>query len=261
MAGVSQVKWPFAKSTVLTTLNERGGIVQKVFSEKASAKTRMRQECVRNAPRWVLFDWERGTFQNASEMRQNLRGTPLGENTFLDDTDRGSRGPFKLVEKVCVKATSLCFFCIVGRIGPRSHPLNWSGKSSCPELMKTYDTCTLGLHIVVFPSIYSRRGPKGVFIDAGRFWWNLPPFFTPDFHCLNIPSQQEKIHAHSFVFEPEFRIQYTYTYMKNSECHRFWIRYTYLALFATIYLVTDMNTHTWNILLVNDFDFNTNTNS
>ena len=66
------------------------GIVQKVFSEKALAKARMRQKCVKNASKWVLFYWEkRGTFQNASEMHQNcsknaskMRRTPLGENTF-----------------------------------------------------------------------------------------------------------------------------------------------------------------------------------
>ena len=59
----------------------------------------------------------------------------------------------------------------------------------------------------------------------------------------NLPSQQEKIHVHSFVLEPELEIQYTYTYVKNSERHRFGIRYTYLALFAIIYRVQDMNTH------------------
>ena len=47
----------------------------------------MRQKCVKF--KWVLFYWERGKFQNASEMRQNcvkdaskMCGTPLGENTF-----------------------------------------------------------------------------------------------------------------------------------------------------------------------------------
>ena len=30
-----------------------------------------------------------------------------------------------------------------------------------------------------------------------------------------LPSQQEKIHAHSFVLGPELRIQYIYTYVKN----------------------------------------------
>ena len=65
------------------------GIVQKVFSEKASAIARMRQKCVRNASKWVLFIGEKRNVQNASEMRQNcvqnaskMRGTPLGENTF-----------------------------------------------------------------------------------------------------------------------------------------------------------------------------------
>ena len=49
----------------------------------------MRQKCVRNASKWVLFYWERGPFQNALEMRQicvknasKIRGTPLGESTF-----------------------------------------------------------------------------------------------------------------------------------------------------------------------------------
>ena len=65
------------------------GIVQKVFSEKASAIARMRQKCVRNASKWVFFYWEKRNVQNASEIRQNcvknaseMRGTPLGENTF-----------------------------------------------------------------------------------------------------------------------------------------------------------------------------------
>ena len=49
----------------------------------------MRQKCVRNASKWVLFYWEKRNVQNASEIRQNcvknaskIRGTPLGENTF-----------------------------------------------------------------------------------------------------------------------------------------------------------------------------------
>ena len=49
----------------------------------------MRQKCVRNASKWVLFYWEKRNVQNASEIRQNcvknaskMRGTPLGENTF-----------------------------------------------------------------------------------------------------------------------------------------------------------------------------------
>ena len=65
------------------------GIVQKVFSEKASAIARMRQKCVRNASKWVFFYWEKRNVQNASEIRQNcvkyaskMRGTPLGGNTF-----------------------------------------------------------------------------------------------------------------------------------------------------------------------------------
>ena len=69
------------------------GIVQKVFSEKASAIARMRQKCVRNASKMrqngSCFIGKRGTFQNAADMRQNcvknaskMRGTPLGEDTF-----------------------------------------------------------------------------------------------------------------------------------------------------------------------------------
>ena len=42
---------------------------------------------------------------------------------------------------------------------------------------------------------------------------------------VEIPSQQEKIQAHSFVLGPEVRIQYTY---------------------AGIHLATDTNTYTWN---------------
>ena len=68
------------------------GIVQTVFSEKASAIARIRQKCVTNASemrqKWVLFYWEKRNVQNASEIRQNciknaskIRGTPL-ENTF-----------------------------------------------------------------------------------------------------------------------------------------------------------------------------------
>ena len=70
-----------------------------------------------------------------------------------------------------------------------------------------------------------------------------------------IPSQQEKIHAHSFVLRRELRIQYTYTYVKNSEHLRFLIRYTYLALFAGICRVTDTNTHMRKKFLVNELEF------
>ena len=41
------------------------------------------------------------------------------------------------------------------------------------------------------------------------------------------------------------RIQYTYTYVKHPEHQRFQIRYTYLALFAGISIVTNTNTHTF----------------
>ena len=53
-----------------------------MFSEKASAIARMRQK--------FCFIGKRGTFQNASEMRQNCvknaRNT-FGEEHLLDDTD------------------------------------------------------------------------------------------------------------------------------------------------------------------------------
>ena len=56
----------------------------------------MRQKCVRNASKWVLFYWEKRKFQNASEMCQNCvwnasktRRTPLGENTFWTIPKRG----------------------------------------------------------------------------------------------------------------------------------------------------------------------------
>ena len=70
------------------------GIVQTVFSEKASAIARMRQKCVRNASEMrqngSCFIGKRGTFQNASEMRQicvkNARNTFGGEH-LLEDTD------------------------------------------------------------------------------------------------------------------------------------------------------------------------------
>ena len=76
---------------------------------------------------------------------------------------------------------------------------------------------------------------------------------------FKLPSQQEKIHAHSLVFGPELRVQYTYTYVKISERHWIWIRYTYLTLFTEISLIRDTNTHTWKIILVDEFEFNTNT--
>ena len=57
----------------LLTLRQPFGIVQKVFSEKASATARMRQKCVKNLmrQRGSCFIGKRETFQNASEMRQN----------------------------------------------------------------------------------------------------------------------------------------------------------------------------------------------
>ena len=53
----------------------------------------MRQKIVKNAPQslWVLFIGKRGTFQNASEIRQkcvkNARNTFGGEHLFVDDTE------------------------------------------------------------------------------------------------------------------------------------------------------------------------------
>ena len=52
----------------------------------------MRQKCVRNASKWVLFYWEKRNVQNASELRQkcvkSARNTFGGEH-LLDDTDFG----------------------------------------------------------------------------------------------------------------------------------------------------------------------------
>ena len=73
------------------------GIVQKVFSEKASAIARMRQKYVRNASKMrqngSCFIGKRGTFQNASEMRHNCvpKCVKNAQNIFggehlLDDT-------------------------------------------------------------------------------------------------------------------------------------------------------------------------------
>ena len=50
-----------------------------------------------------------------------------------------------------------------------------------------------------------------------------------------------------------------HTYVNISEHLRFWIRYTYLAMLAVIYLVTDTNTHTWKMFLLNELEFNTHT--
>ena len=64
------------------------GVFGKGVGNSQSA-SEMRQKCVRNASKWVLFYWEKRNVQNASEIRQNcvknaskMRGTPLGENTF-----------------------------------------------------------------------------------------------------------------------------------------------------------------------------------
>ena len=67
------------------------GIVQKVFSEKASAIARMRQKCVRNASKMrqkcvkmglVLLGKKSEIRQNCVQNASKMRGTPLGENTF-----------------------------------------------------------------------------------------------------------------------------------------------------------------------------------
>ena len=69
------------------------GIVQKVFSEKASAIAKMRQKCVRNASKMrqkcvkmglVLLGKEERPkcVRNPSNFASKVRGTPLGENTF-----------------------------------------------------------------------------------------------------------------------------------------------------------------------------------
>ena len=70
------------------------GIVQKVFSEKASAIARMRQKCVKNASQMrqntSCFIGKRGTFQNASEIRQKCiknASKTLGGEHLLDDTE------------------------------------------------------------------------------------------------------------------------------------------------------------------------------
>ena len=65
------------------------GIVQKVFSEKASAIARMRQKCIRNASKMrqngSCFIGKRGTSkmrQKSVKIASKMRGTPLEENTF-----------------------------------------------------------------------------------------------------------------------------------------------------------------------------------
>ena len=63
-------------------------------------------------------------------------------------------------------------------------------------------------------------------------------YYTNGVHSVVVPSQQEKIHARSFVLRPKLRIQYTYAYVNNSEhidtlrfsqilnCNRY--KYTYV---------------------------------
>ena len=127
------------------------------------------------------------------------------------------------------------------------------------SIAKSHPTLSRELPEKFGPSIRTMKG------FGKSYRKNSPPKLDPNFaqnlgrQILEIPSQQEKINAHSFVFGPELWIQYTYTYVNNSEHHRFWIRYTYLAPFAFIYLVIDTNTHMWKIFLANEFKFNTNT--
>ena len=86
----------FSYPNFRTLTNPYFGIVQKVFSEKASAIGRMRQKCVRNASKWVLFylgKEERSKMRQkcvkiASKMRQkcaeHLWGrTPFGRYRLL----------------------------------------------------------------------------------------------------------------------------------------------------------------------------------
>ena len=94
--GSSKFKYPLPQNRYIhrEILGEMIGIVQKVFSEKASAIARMRQKCVRDASKMrqngSCFVGKRGTFQNASEMRQNCvknaRNTFGGEH-LLDDIE------------------------------------------------------------------------------------------------------------------------------------------------------------------------------
>ena len=62
------------RQSMLNSIKNKFGIVQKVLSEKASAITRMRQKCVKNAPKWVFSYWEKRNIpkcvRNARKMRQ-----------------------------------------------------------------------------------------------------------------------------------------------------------------------------------------------
>ena len=64
----------------------RVGIVQKVFTEKASGITRMRQKCVRNASKihqnGSCLIGKRRTFQSASEIRQKCAEHLWGRTPF-----------------------------------------------------------------------------------------------------------------------------------------------------------------------------------
>ena len=110
------------------------GIVQKVFSEKASAMrqkcvrnaSEMRQKCVRNASKWVLFFiGKRGTskmhqksFKIASKMRQkcvkNARNTFGGEH-LLDDTEIVSQSSqVSGLGRPYAELNETCFFVQLG---------------------------------------------------------------------------------------------------------------------------------------------------
>ena len=78
-----------------------------------------------------------------------------------------------------------------------------------------------------------------------------------DSHGNSIPTGKDT--CVFFVLGPKLRIQYTYTYVKDSEHRRSWIWCTYLALFASIYLVKGTNTHAWKILVANELELNTDT--
>ena len=70
-----------------------------MFSEKASAIASMRQKCVRNASKWVLFDWgkeERSKMsQKCVKIASKMRGTPLGGEHLLDATELYTPHPKK----------------------------------------------------------------------------------------------------------------------------------------------------------------------
>ena len=89
------------------------GIVQKLFSEKASAITRTLQECVRNSSKmrrnWSCFIGKRGAFQNAS----NMRGTSLRENTFWTIRKVGQKWAFWKSGKSVKNRSNFVFFVLI----------------------------------------------------------------------------------------------------------------------------------------------------